>query len=151
MMRCTLAGKAKTRVQKIQKRTLPLSILCFCPFLSKWTFMHAYIFAETRGESPLVILLCNWTFGIQACVCLCNCLLKIVVPRSCIYVRKLVWFVCLFVASFVSRLVQEDTFVASACWRKPGLAAAEDTIQSGGGGGGGHQCRGASSQLGLLL
>ena len=36
-------------------------------------------------------------------------------------------FVCLFVASFVSRLVQEDTFVASACWRKPGLAAAEDT------------------------
>ena len=60
-------------------------------------------------------------------MCLCNCLLKIVVPRSCIYVRKLVWFVCLFVASFVSRLVQEDTFVASACWRKPGLAAAEDT------------------------
>ena len=27
----------------------------------------------------------------------------------------------------MSRLVQEDTFVASACWRKPGLAAAEDT------------------------
>ena len=79
------------------------------------------------------------------------CVLVQLSSEDCTYVRKLVWFVCLFVASFVSRLVQEDTFVASACWRKPGLAAAEDTIQSGGGGGGGHQCRGASSQLGLLL
>ena len=55
------------------------------------------------------------------------CVLGQLSSEDCTYVRKLVWFVCLFVASFVSRLVQEDTFVASACWRKPGLAAAEDT------------------------
>ena len=79
--------------------------------------MHVYIFAETRGD--IFMQLNFWDSGV--------CVLVQLSFEDCTYVRKLVWFVCLFVASFVSRLVQEDTFVASACWRKPGLAAAEDT------------------------
>ena len=82
------------------------------------------------GAFLQTILLCNRTFGLGAGVYLCNCLLTFVMlllylcKNICLFVC---W--CLFCASLVARLVQEGTFVASECLRKParGLTAGEDT------------------------
>ena len=116
-MRCTLAGKAKTRVQKIQKRTLPLSILCFCPlFLSKWTFMHVYIFAETRGD----IFYATELLGFRR---VCACATVFWRLYLCKKISLVCLFVCLLPASCLDSckriLLLHQPVGESQVWRPP--------------------------------